>query len=97
MSSLGKQLGYAELYLFFLFLVQNINCGYSLEGFDSVPTIDVLNKNKKKMSSFFLLKMFIFYNFLNLCILQVHIFVNGITAHVEDESSTHKRDNVKSN
>ena len=26
-----KQLGYAGIYLFFLFLLQNIDCGYSLE------------------------------------------------------------------
>ena len=38
------KLGYAGVYLFFLFLLQNIDCGYSLEP----PTIYVLSKNKKK-------------------------------------------------
>ena len=35
------KLGYAGVYLFFLFLLQNIDCGFSLE-----PTIYVLSKNK---------------------------------------------------
>ena len=39
------KLGYAGVYLFFLFLLQNIDCGYSL---DSVPTIYVLSKKKEK-------------------------------------------------
>ena len=43
------KLGYAGVYLFFLFLIQNIDCGYSLER---VPTIYVLSKNKKKHQFF---------------------------------------------
>ena len=39
------KLGYAGVNLFFLFLLSNIDCGYSLER---VPTIYVLSKNKKK-------------------------------------------------
>ena len=54
------KLGYAGVYLFFLFLLQNIDCGYLL------PTIYVLGKNKKNIK-FFTLKIFIFYTFKNLC------------------------------
>ena len=31
------KLGYAGVYLFFLFLLQNINCGYSLESSNVYP------------------------------------------------------------
>ena len=65
------KLGYAGVYLFFLFLLQNIDCVYSLEP---VPTIYVLSKNKKNII-FFLLKIFNFYNFKNLCILHGRVFV----------------------
>ena len=37
------KLGYAGLYLFFLFLLQNIDCGYSLE-----PPRRAKKKKKKK-------------------------------------------------
>ena len=63
--------GYAGVYLFFLFLLQNIDCGYSLEP---LPTIYVLSKNKKNIR-IFLLKIFIFDNFKNLCILRGRVFV----------------------
>ena len=43
------KLGYAGVYLFFLFLLQNIHCGYSLEPPRRVPTIYVLSKNKKNI------------------------------------------------
>ena len=43
------KLGYAGVYLFFLFLLQNIDCGYSLEPPQRVPTIYVLSKNKKNI------------------------------------------------
>ena len=49
---IAKQ-GYAGVYLFFLFLLQNIDCGY---------TIYVLSKNKKNIENF-LLKIFIFLQF----------------------------------
>ena len=55
-----SKLGYAGVYLFFLFLLQNIDCGYSLEPPRRVPTIYVLSKNKKN-SKHFLLKIFIFF------------------------------------
>ena len=65
-----EKLGYAGVYLFFLFLLQNIDCGYSLEP-PRVPTIYVLSKNIKN----FLLKFFNFYNLKNLCILHSSVFV----------------------
>ena len=51
------KLGYTGVYIFFLFLLQNIDCGYS-----QVPTINVLSKNIRnsicfKMMKFFLLKI----------------------------------------
>ena len=53
-------LGYAGVYIVFLFLLQNIDCGYSLESsrFLRVPTIYVLSKNKKNIKKI-LLKIFI--------------------------------------
>ena len=53
------KLGYAGVYLFFLFLLQNIDCGYSLEPPRRVPTIYVLSKNKKNIKKF-LMKFSIF-------------------------------------
>ena len=44
-----EKLGYAGVYLFFLFLLQNVVCGYSLEPPQRVPTIYVLSKNKKNI------------------------------------------------
>ena len=58
------KLGFAGVYLFFLFLLQNVDCGYSLE-----PA-----KNKKNIRKF-PLKIFIFYNFKNLCLLHGQVFV----------------------
>ena len=74
------KLGYAGVYLFFLFLLQNIDYGYSLEQPREAVLIVVYlqsmfwSKNKKN-SIFFLLKIFIFNNFQNLCILHGHVFV----------------------
>ena len=57
------KLGYAEVYLFLPFLLQNIDCGYSLEpprrgGFNVYPE-SVLSKNTK-ISKFFRRKFLIF-------------------------------------
>ena len=42
------KLRFTGLYLFFLFLLQNIDCGYSLEPpHRGVPTIYVLGENKE--------------------------------------------------
>ena len=57
------KLGYAGVYLFFLFLLQNIDCEYSLEP--RVSTIYILSKNKKIIDNF-LLKSFNFYDLKNL-------------------------------
>ena len=51
------KLGYAGVYLFFLFLLQNIDCGHSLElprrgGSNEYPQ-SVLSKNKKNIKKFF--------------------------------------------
>ena len=46
------KLGNAGVYLFFLFLLQNIACVYSLEPPRRVPTIYVLSKNMKKYKNF---------------------------------------------
>ena len=74
--TLYRKLGYAGVNLFFLFLLQNIDCGYSLEPpLRGVSTIFVLSKNKKnfKKNSNEIL------DFLpskkNFCILHGHVFV----------------------
>ena len=54
-----EKLGYAGVHLFFLILLQNIDCGYSLEPPRRVPTIYVLEQNKKNIK-IFLVKNFIF-------------------------------------
>ena len=65
------KLGNAGVYLFFLFLLQNIDCTHNL---CFVPTIYVLSKNKKNSENF-LLKIFIFYNSKNICLLHGQFFV----------------------
>ena len=64
----NSKLGYAGVYLFFLFLLQNLDCGYSIEppqrGSSSVY---VLSKNKKNIKNL-QLKMFDFYNLRKICI-----------------------------
>ena len=44
------KLGFAGVYLFFLFLLRNIDCGYSLEPPHRVSTIYVLSKNEKRVN-----------------------------------------------
>ena len=51
------KLGFAGVYLIFLFFIQNIHCGYSLEH---VPTMYVLRKNAKNIN-FFAGEIFSFY------------------------------------
>ena len=75
------KLGYAGVDQFFLFLLQNIDCGYSLEpprrgGSNEYPQSMFWSKNKKNVK-IFLLKIFIFHNFKSLCILHGHVFVMG--------------------
>ena len=80
-----KKLGFAGVYLFFLFLLQNIDCGYLLEpphqrggsrrGGSNVHPQSMFLRKKKKNIKIFLPKIFIFYNFKNLCILHGQVFV----------------------
>ena len=72
-------MGYAGVYLFFLFLHQFIDCGYSLEpprrgGSNGVPTTYVLSKNKKNSENY-LLKIIIFYNLKNNLYLHGPVFI----------------------
>ena len=73
------KLGFAGVYLFFLFLLQNIDCGYSLEpprrGGSNVYPQSMFWAKIRKISKFFSGKFFIFYNFKNLFILHGHVFV----------------------
>ena len=48
-----EKLGFAGVNLYFLFLIQNIDCGYSLELPRCLPTINVLNKSIKNSKVFF--------------------------------------------
>ena len=57
--------GFAGVYLFFLFLLQNIDCGYSLEpprrgGSNEYPQSKFWSKKKGKISQFFSQKFSIF-------------------------------------
>ena len=54
------KLGYAGVYLFFLFLLKNIGCGYSLEPPVLTCTHNLCFEQKKKNIKIFLLKIFIF-------------------------------------
>ena len=52
-----EKLGYEGVYLFFLFLLQNIDCGYSLEpprrgGSNEYPQSMFWGKNKKNIKNF---------------------------------------------
>ena len=67
------KLGYAGVYLFFLVLLQNIDCGHSLEP-PRVPTINVLSKTMKNIK-FFSSENFHFYNQKIFCILHGQVFV----------------------
>ena len=65
--------------IFFLFLLQNIDCGYSLEpprrgGSNVHPQFMFGSKNKKNIK-FFLMKFSIFTGEKNLCILHGQVFV----------------------
>ena len=72
------KLGYAGVYLFFLFLFQNIDCGYSLEpprrgGSNEYPQSMFWSKNKKNIKKI-LLKIFNFYNLKKICIHYMGMF-----------------------
>ena len=66
-----EKVGFTRVYIFFLFLLQNIDCGYSLE-----PPIDVLSKNKKDIKNFHLI--IIIFTAVKYCsILHGHVCVMG--------------------
>ena len=67
------KLGYEGVYLFFLSVLQNKVCGYSLEPPRRAHTIYVLSKNKKNIKSF-LLKIFNFYNLVKITIYYMGMF-----------------------
>ena len=76
----GK-LGYAGVYLFFLFLLQNIDCGYSLEpprrgGSNMYPQSMFWAKIRKNIK-IFPMKSLIFTDEKNFCILHGQVFVMG--------------------
>ena len=69
-----------EYTYFFLFLLQNIDCGYSLEPPQRrVPTIYVLSKNKKNIFKN-PMKFSIFTGEKNLCILHGQVFIMPLPA-----------------
>ena len=79
------KLGYAGVCLFFLFLLQNIDCGYSSElprrgGSNEYPQSVFLSKNKKNIE-IFLLKVFNFYNLRKIYILHGYVFVMRSQSH----------------
>ena len=80
-----SKLGYTGVYLFFLLLIQNIDCGYSLESpprrFLLVPTIYVLSKNKKNIKKFpmnfsiFTARKYLHILYRQFFIMHAHVFV----------------------
>ena len=76
------KLGYAWVYLFCLFLLQNIDCGYSLEpprrGGSNVYQQSMFWSKNKKNIKIFLMKFSIFIGEKNLCILHGHVFIMSV-------------------
>ena len=70
-----------QVYLFFLLLFQNIDCGYSLEPPRHVPTINVLSK-PIKINQIFPMKFSIINAEKNLCTLHGHVFVMLCKMHI---------------
>ena len=72
------KLGYDGIYLFFLFLLQNIECGYLLELLSEVVLtcihVYVLNKIKKNIKHF-LQKIINFFNLRKISILHGPVFI----------------------
>ena len=78
------KLGYGGVYLFFLFLLQNIDCGYSLEppqlepprrGGSNMYPQSMFWAKIRKISKFISWKFSIFKAKKNLCLLHGHVFV----------------------
>ena len=70
------KLGFTGVYIIFLFLLLNTDCGYSLEPPQCVPTIYVLSKNKKNIKIFHL-KVISFTVFKNCSILHGNVCVKS--------------------
>ena len=83
-----EKVGFTRVYIFFLFLLQNIDCGYSLEPphLLRVPTIYVLSKNKKKYQNFHL-KIIIFTAVKYCSILHGHVCVMIICSDFAENHS----------
>ena len=71
------KLGYAGVNMFFLFLIQNIDCGYSLEppqrGSSYMYPQSMISAKLLKISKKNLLKIFNSYNLGKVCILHGHV------------------------
>ena len=76
-----EKLGYAGVYLFFSFLLQNIDCGYSLEP-QWVPTINVLNKYIKNIVFF---PQWIFYFYI---LKKISVYLHGKVFAMDDHCFT---------
>ena len=68
------KLGFTGVYIIFLFLLQNIDCGYSLEPPQRVATISVWSKTMKNIK-IFQLKIAIFTGVKIYSLLHRHVFV----------------------
>ena len=77
------KLGYAGVYLFFLFLLQNIDCGYSLEppqrGGSNVYPQSMFWAKIRKISKKNSAEKFKFLKLKNLCLLHGQVFVMSWT------------------
>ena len=81
------KLGYAGVYLFFLFLLQNIDCGYSLEP---PRRMYVLSKNKKKYQ-FFPVKIFVLTTkFFSVYCKGIFFVMNANDGHTQYKKIKHK-------
>ena len=74
------KLGYAGVYLFFLVLLQNIDCGFTLEpprrgGSTSTHNLCFGAKNKKNYQNISTDFFFNFYNLIKICISHGRVFV----------------------
>ena len=85
------KLGFTEVYMFFLFLLLNIDCGYSLEpphwGGSNVYPQSMLWAKIRKIIIFFYLKIFNFTAVKNRCILHGHVIVMILAGYEDNYKS----------
>ena len=85
------KLGFTGVYLFFLFLLQNIDCGYSLEppqrGGSNVYPHSMFRPKIRKISKFFLWNFQFLQVKKNLCILHGHVFVMRYRSRHKQQAS----------